>query len=286
MKVITSVRIMQAEAERLRAKGKTIGFVPTMGFLHEGHLSLIRIARKEADVVVASIFVNPTQFGPNEDLSTYPRDFKRDEALLRAEKTDILFYPPAAGMYPEPNLTWVEVEELTRDLCGASRPLHFRGVATVCAKLFHIVKPHFAVFGQKDAQQVLVIKRMVRDLNFDMKIRVGPIVREKDGLAMSSRNTRLSPEERQDAVCLSQALVLAREKIREGERSASRIIEAMQRHIASRDRTRIDYIRIVDPLTLESAGTVDRDVLVALAVFVGRTRLIDNAIIRVGRAGR
>ena len=272
---------MQAEAERLRKSCKVIGFVPTMGCLHEGHLSLIRIARQKADVVVVSIFVNPTQFGPGEDLDTYPRDFKRDEKLAEEAEADIIFYPSEKEMYPEGWFTYVSVEEITKTLCGVSRPDHFRGVTTICTKLFLAVKPHFAVFGQKDAQQAVVIRRMVRDLNFDMEVIVGPIVREEDGLAMSSRNKYFSPEERQDALSLNRSLKLAEEMVRKGEQKAKAIISTMKELIDSKERTRIDYISIVHSETLKPLERIENRALIALAVFVGKTRLIDNTIVEI-----
>jgi pantoate--beta-alanine ligase len=279
MLIIQTIREMQAEADRLRSAGKRIGFVPTMGFLHEGHLSLIRVAKANSDVVVLSIFVNPLQFGPREDLSRYPRDFARDEAMAKKEGVDIIFNPSESEMYPDGYVTTVNVEGLTDVLCGASRPGHFRGVTTVVAKLFLAVKPHAAVFGQKDAQQVVVIRKMVRDLNIDLSIVVAPIVREPDGLAMSSRNVYLSPEERADALALSQSLQMAESMIRKGERKTETIIRAMEDLIRSRKNTRIDYIEIVDPDTLGPLATVESGALIAVAVFVGKTRLIDNMII-------
>lgn len=281
MKVIKTIKEMQTEAEKLRHVSKIIGFVPTMGYLHEGHLSLIRIARKSADVVVISIYVNPTQFGLNEDLGKYPRDFERDERLAEKEGVDIIFYPSNEEVYPEGYLTYVTVEEITKILCGASRPVHFRGVTTICTKLFHAVKPHFAVFGQKDAQQAVVIQRMVKDLDFDMEIIVGPIVREEDGLAMSSRNNYLSPEERQDALSLYQSLRLAEDLVRKGEMNTRVIVEAMRKLIEKKKSTLIDYISIVHPETLRALHKIEDSALIALAVYVGNTRLIDNTIVKV-----
>jgi len=270
---------MQSEAGMIRRSGLTIGFVPTMGYLHDGHLSLVRIAREKADVVVVSIFVNPTQFGPDEDLDRYPRDLKKDEDLLGKENVDIIFYPSVEEMYPEGFLTYVSVEGITQTLCGRFRPNHFRGVTTVCAKLFHAVNPHFAVFGQKDAQQTAVIMRMVRDLNMNLEIVAGPIVREKDGLAMSSRNTYLSAEERKDALSLNESLNMVREKALKGETDASKLIKEMSEKIQSKKNTRIDYIQIVHPITLKDLDRIQNKALIALAVFVGKTRLIDNIIL-------
>jgi pantoate--beta-alanine ligase len=279
MKKFTTIQKMQNEAEMIHRGGFTIGFVPTMGYLHEGHLSLVRIARARADVVVVSIFVNPTQFGPDEDLDHYPRDLKRDEELLGKENVDIIFYPSTEEMYPEDFLTHVTVDGITQTLCGRSRSGHFRGVTTVCAKLFLAVKPDFAVFGQKDAQQTVVIQRMVRDLNMDLEIVVGPIVREKDGLALSSRNAYLSTEERQDALCLSESLNMARDMIRKGESDVFRLIQAMTKKIQSKKNTRIDYIQSVNSETLEDLERIENRALIALAVFVGKTRLIDNILV-------
>lgn len=280
MKTITNARQMQSVARTLRTEGKTIGFVPTMGYLHQGHLSLVALAKEKSNVVVLSIYVNPTQFGPNEDLDKYPRDFERDEALAKEAGVDYIFYPSDQEMYPGPYATYVSVEEMTTRLCGASRPNHFRGVTTICTKLFHIVQPHFAVFGQKDAQQVIVIQRMVHDLNFDMEIVIAPIVRESDGLAMSSRNSYLSPEERRDAVRLHQALQLAQRMISEGETQTSRLTEAMRSHISTSPHATIDYVEIVSLETLEPKEAVGPGTLIALAVYMGKTRLIDNLLIR------
>ncbi len=280
MKIIRTIKDMQAESGHLRQAGNKIGFVPTMGFLHEGHLSLIRIARDKADVVIVSIFVNPTQFGPEEDLDKYPRDFKRDEKLAQDAGADVIFYPTVEEMYPQNYLTYVNVEKITGKLCGTSRPVHFKGVATICAKLFLAVKPDFAVFGQKDAQQVLVIQRMVKDLNFDLDIIVGPIVREEDGLAMSSRNTYLSEDERADALSLNQSLRAAEQMIQDGEQDAAVIKTMIMEKIAKKTHTRIDYISIVDAHTLESTSRINKPILIALAVFVGKIRLIDNTVIR------
>lgn len=281
MKIISKIQDMQKESDVLRQAGKIIGFVPTMGYLHEGHLSLIRLAKLRADVVVVSIFVNPTQFGPQEDFNQYPRDFERDERLARQEGVDILFYPSVEEMYPPGYSTWVHVEKLTETLCGASRPGHFRGVTTVCTKLFLAVKPHFAVFGQKDAQQAVVIRRMVKDLNFGIDIIVAPIVREPDGLAMSSRNLYLSPEEKMSALVIPQSLRLAEELVKQGERQTHRIISAMQEKISTQPQVRIDYIAIVHPETLEPLQQITSEALIAIAAYVGKARLIDNTIVRV-----
>ena len=280
MKIVSDIQEMQQLAGQYRQQGKTIGFVPTMGYLHEGHLSLMRRARPQCDILVVSIFVNPTQFGPNEDFERYPRDFERDERLCREVGVDVVFYPAADAMYPQPYLTYVNVEKLSETMCGASRPGHFRGVTTVVTKLFNIVQPHIAVFGQKDYQQSLIIRQMVRDLNFDVQIDVAPIVREADGLAMSSRNKYLSPKERQQALVLYRSLTRAEELIREGERNADALLQAMQTIISEAPDARIDYIAIVDAETLEPLSTVRHNTVIALAVYIGTTRLIDNTWIR------
>ena len=280
MKIVSDIREMQQLAGHYRQQGKTIGFVPTMGYLHEGHLSLMRRARPQCDILVVSIFVNPTQFGPNEDFERYPRDFERDERLCREVGVDVVFYPTADAMYPRPYLTYVHVEKLSETMCGASRPGHFRGVTTVVTKLFNIVQPHIAVFGQKDYQQSLIIRQMVRDLNFDVQIDVAPIVREADGLAMSSRNKYLSPEERQQALVLYRSLTRAEELIREGERNVNTLLQAMKTVISEAPDARIDYIAIVDAETLEPLSTVRHNTVIALAVYIGTTRLIDNTWIR------
>ncbi|MBN2703956.1 MAG: pantoate--beta-alanine ligase [Pontiellaceae bacterium] len=270
---------MQECAMGLKRAGQVIGFVPTMGFLHEGHLSLMRIAREQCDVLVVSIFVNPTQFGPNEDLDAYPRDFKRDEALCREAKVDFLFYPEPTNMYADNASVWVEEESLSSVLCGASRPGHFRGVCTVVAKLFNLVQPDIAVFGEKDAQQLRIIERMVRDLNFPVEIVRGPIVRESDGLAMSSRNKYLSPEQRKNAICLREALGAATRLFRQGEHDVELIRSVMKEMISAVPEVRIDYIEFVDDQTLCMVDRIDRPVLVAIAVRVGSTRLIDNVVL-------
>jgi pantoate--beta-alanine ligase len=256
--------------------GKTVGFVPTMGALHEGHASLIRAARKECDIVVVSIFVNPAQFGPKEDFAKYPRPFEADCRVCEREGADVVFTTTPEEMYPAGYETYVAQERLTKALCGKSRPTHFRGVLTVVLKLFNIVAPDSAYFGQKDAQQVLVIKRMVADLNSPVKIATIPTSRERDGLAMSSRNAYLSPEERRDAACLYEALCRAREMLAAGERDAGKVRDEMRRIIESRGSARIDYVEIADPRNLETIDRISGDVLVAVAVYMGGTRLIDN----------
>lgn len=270
---------MQRLARRTRRAGKRIGFVPTMGYLHDGHLSLIRLAAKRADWVVVSLFVNPTQFGPGEDLDRYPRDFTRDKALCAETGVDVLFCPTAAEMYPPGYSVYVAETRLSGRLCGVSRPHHFGGVTTVVAKLFNLVAPDFAVFGQKDAQQARIVRQMVRDLNFPVKIRIAPIVREPDGLAMSSRNRYLSPGERADALCLHRALQEAERLHRDGERDASVLSARMRALIAGVASAEIDYIEIVDDETLQPVETITGRTLVALAVRIGKTRLIDNVVL-------
>jgi len=288
MQIITSTKEIRLRCDKLRAEGKTIGLVPTMGYLHEGHLSLVRQSCADNDVTVVSIFVNPTQFGPDEDYEEYPRDPERDHRLLEEVGVELVFEPTPEEMYAPNASTVVEVKgNLTRVLCGASRPTHFRGVTTVVAKLFNLVKPHRAYFGQKDAQQLIVIKRMVRDLNFDIEIVPMPIVREKDGLAMSSRNRYLSSEEREVALVLYRSLSLARKLIDEGERDADSVISQMKGLIeAVRSPRRgplakIDYVEIVDAHNLEKLTKIKGNVLIALAVFIGNTRLIDNTMLAI-----
>jgi pantoate--beta-alanine ligase len=279
MKTIDNVPRMATFSRMVKKEGKTIGLVPTMGYLHEGHLSLARTAKKLNDVVVMSIFVNPIQFGPNEDLDSYPRDLQRDEDLASTAGVDVIFYPSAKEMYPEGFATYVNVEGLTEKLCGAKRPGHFKGVTTVVAKLFGIVKPDMAYFGQKDAQQAIVIKKMVEDLNMDVGIKVLPIAREKDGLAMSSRNKYLSEAERKDAVVLYRSLQVAESLIKAGEKNSKKIVQAMEAVIVAKSAAKIDYIAIVDPKDLRDVDTISGKALVALAVFVGKTRLIDNIVV-------
>ncbi|MEJ5285149.1 MAG: pantoate--beta-alanine ligase [Brevinematales bacterium] len=280
MRIIETIKEMQNIACSLKKKDKKIGIVPTMGALHEGHLSLVRQARKENDIVVVSIFVNPIQFGPNEDLNKYPRTFESDKTALEKEKVDYLFFPTPFDMYPERFETYVNLKKLPYHLCGLSRPGHFEGVATVVTKLFNIVMPDNAYFGQKDYQQAKIIERMVLDLNFNINIKMMPIVREKDGLAMSSRNSYLSPEERKKALCLYSSLLLAKEMIEKGETKVEKIKQAMEEKIKEiAPDAKIDYIAIVDPETLSEVQNVDKRVVIALAVFIGTTRLIDNFII-------
>lgn len=282
MQIIKTISEMNGVIRTVIQSGKTIGYVPTMGYLHDGHLSLIKAARKNNDFVVVSIFVNPTQFGPNEDLESYPRDLDRDAKLCEAEGADLIFHPQPSDMYPHGYTTYVETfGDITKKLCGASREGHFRGVTTVLTKLFNIVKPHNAYFGQKDAQQVAVVEKMVRELNYDINIVPCPIVREADGLAMSSRNIYLEGDERQQALVLSQSIALAQEMIENGERSSAVIKEAMRAKINTADSAEIDYIEIVEASELESVERLSGDTLIAIAVKVGKPRLIDNIRLEV-----
>jgi len=281
MNVISRVAALRTSIATLRRQGKSVGLVPTMGYLHEGHLTLMRQARAGHDVVVASIFVNPLQFGPNEDYGVYPRNIEQDSLLAAGAGVDILFVPEVEDMYPggyQQMLTFVDVQGLTARLCGAARPGHFRGVATVVSKLFNIVQPDAAYFGQKDAQQVIVLKRMVEDLNMNLRIVCVPIVREKDGLAMSSRNCFLNPAERQAALVLNRSLKLAEEKLRTGEQDASRLVAAMRELICAEPLASIDYICVAHPDTIAELTVVDGRALIALAVRIGKTRLIDNLL--------
>lgn len=279
MQIITDPIQMQRRAREIRRSGKRFGFVPTMGALHAGHLSLVKMARTQNDVVAASIFVNPLQFGPNEDFSKYPRTFERDRELLEAEKVDLLFAPNTETMYPAGSKTIVEVQELTDKLDGRSRPGHFKGVTTVVAKLFGIVQPDRAYFGQKDAAQVAIIRRMVRDLNIDLEIIVGATVREPDGLALSSRNAYLNPQQRKQALVLSRALNRIRYLCDRGEKSAAVLIEKGKEVVAEEPGARLDYLEIVNPDTLDPVEDVSKGALVAIAAWVGTTRLIDNLML-------
>lgn len=280
--LIESALQMQQHSLSCRAAGKRIGFVPTMGYLHEGHTSLMRLLRPRCDVLVASIFVNPLQFGPNEDFERYPRDLDRDQRLCVAAGCDVVFHPRPQDIYPADFHTHVDVDYLTETLCGPWRPGHFRGVTTVVAKLFNVVLPHIAAFGQKDAQQAIVIKQMVRDLNFSIDIVVGPTIRESDGLATSSRNIYLSPEERREATTLFRALMLGKEMIEKGERSAAAVVEAMRTLITEQVRApEIQYIELVSTRDLHLVTTLAGEILLALAVRIGKTRLIDNLVLSV-----
>ncbi len=288
MQIITSPEQMQTTAQALRRAGRPIGLVPTMGCLHAGHLSLVKLARQALEtqppptgkpVTVLSVFVNPIQFGPGEDFHKYPRNFENDCRLCAGEGVDIVFHPPAESMYPGQPTVAVNEDFMSRGLCGATRPGHFRGVLTVVAKLFNLALPDLAVFGQKDAQQLRLIQKMVRDLNFPVQIVAGPIIREPDGLAMSSRNTFLSAAERKKALCLVEALRLARALYRQGEREAAKIIAALTEQIRRAPAAAIDYIQAVDAATLQPAGKLEGAVLIALAVRIGKTRLIDNLLL-------
>jgi len=279
MQIISHIPEMQHWSEAKRLEGKKIAFVPTMGFLHEGHLSLVREGKRRGDVVVVSIFVNPIQFNQQADFATYPRNLEQDCHLLEEVGTDALFFPEAPEMYPEGFQTAVEVDNVSRPLCGAFRPGHFRGVATVVAKLFNIVKPHVALFGEKDFQQCVVIKRMVKDLSFDLEILPMPTVREPDGLAMSSRNARLSPAGRQTSLCLSRALSKAQGLVTHGERCAATILQAVHETITRESGVRIEYASLCHPETLEEVSEVSGPTLLALAAWVGDVRLIDNRVI-------
>jgi pantoate--beta-alanine ligase len=279
MKICSTVDDMRAASRAARGAGLRLGLVPTMGALHEGHLSLIRAAKASCRVVAASVFVNPTQFGPNEDLARYPRPFERDRGLLEAEGVDLLLTPSDEEMYPSGAVTWVTVEELSGKLDGRSRPGHFRGVTTIVAKLFHAIEPDAAFFGQKDAAQAAIIRRMVRDLNFPVEIVVCPIVREPDGLAMSSRNAYLEPTQRKQALVLQRSLLRVKELAGAGESNAARLIAAAKAAFAEEPAVRLDFFEIVDPDSLDPVSDLSEGALVAVAAFVGTTRLIDNLLL-------
>jgi pantoate--beta-alanine ligase len=281
MKVLTHISEVKAVIRKEKDAGRRIGLVPTMGFLHEGHLSLVRESLRRTGFTVVSLFVNPTQFGPKEDFREYPRDLDRDREVLEKLGVDVLFIPGEKEMYPEGYKTFVEVKDLQDKLCGRSRPGHFRGVCTVVLKLFHIVDPDEAFFGQKDAQQALILKKMVRDLNLDVDIRVLPIVRDEDGWALSSRNVYLKGEQRQAALCLVKSLGEAEHLLRAGERKSASVLRKMEQVIGSDPLARIDYIEIVDLENLEPLDKIEKEALIALAVFIGRVRLIDNIIIQI-----
>jgi pantoate--beta-alanine ligase len=280
MKILKTIAEMYAERDLCRAEGKRIGFVPTMGFLHNGHLSLVDQCRKENDVTVVSVFVNPTQFGPGEDFDSYPRDIDADTRMLRERGVDILFFPDRGQLYPEGYHTYVEVEELDKGLCGSSRPSHFRGVTTIVLKLLNIVGATRAYFGRKDAQQAVIIKKMVQDLNMESEIRALPIVRDSDGLALSSRNSYLSPEQRAAALCFPRALMQAKQEIQSGLRDTAAVIKRIEAVIADNPLVQVDYISVVSLDRLQPLAVVDlNNTLVAGAVWVGKTRLIDNFIL-------
>jgi pantoate--beta-alanine ligase len=278
VKIIQTAREMQAIAEAERRRGRRIAFVPTMGYFHEGHLNLMRIGRDQGDCLAVSIYVNPAQFAPTEDFAAYPRDFDRDKRLAEGVGVDWIFYPDNREMYPEGYQTYVEVEGVTQNLCGASRPRFFRGVTTVCTKLFHIVKPHLTVFGRKDFQQYVTIKRMVRDLNMNIEVIGMQTTREPDGLAMSSRNVYLKPQERESALSLNGSLRLAKERYRKGERDTETILSEVREFITGHPHTEIDYVRICDTQTMNDINRIEREAVLVLAVRVGKTRLIDNHV--------
>ncbi len=280
MRLISHIREMQNWSEAERCAAKRVVLVPTMGFLHEGHLSLVREGRKKGERLVVSLFVNPKQFAPDEDYKNYPRDLERDRKLLEKEEADILFHPSVEEMYSKGYQTHVEVEKVSQFLCGAFRPGHFRGVATVVAKLFNIVRPHVALFGLKDYQQFQIIRRMVKELNFDIEIVGHPIVREKDGLAMSSRNAYLSRQEREAALCLYRSLKKAESLVRRGERESGRIIAAVRAEMDKESLARVEYISLCHPVSLEEVKKIDGEALLALAVRIGKARLIDNTILK------
>ena len=275
MKIVSTIEEVRAQVKEWKKEGLSIGFVPTMGYLHEGHMSLIDAAG-ENDKVVVSIFVNPMQFGPTEDLASYPRDLEHDAKLCEEHGVDLIFHPTPEEMYGDQFYSYVDMDVLTKELCGLSRPVHFRGVCTVVTKLFNIVTPDRAYFGQKDAQQLAVIKRMVKDLNMPLTITGCPIIREEDGLAKSSRNTYLSPEERKAALVLSRSILLGKEMVENGERDCKKILAAMTAEIEKEPLAKIDYVKIVDLDTMQQVEKIDRGILAAIAVYIGKTRLIDN----------
>ena len=277
--IVASPDDVRRQVKEWRAQGLTVGLVPTMGYLHEGHQSLIKKSVEQNDKTVVSVFVNPIQFGPNEDLATYPRDLNRDATLCEETGADLIFHPEPSDMYADDFCTFVDMDRVTKNLCGKTRPTHFRGVCTVCSKLFHIVGPDRADFGQKDAQQLAVIRRMVRDLNFDLEIVGCPIIREEDGLAKSSRNTYLSPAEREAATVLHKALTKGEELIKDGETNATVVKEVIRATIDAEPLAEIDYVEAVDFDSIEPLDTIKGSVLVAIAVYIGSTRLIDNFIV-------
>ena len=276
MRIIKNIEEMQKAADGLRKQNKIIGFVPTMGYLHKGHLNLVKLAKEKSDVVVMSIYVNPAQFGPNEDFSKYPRDFERDEKLAKEEGVDIIFCPES--MYKN-NLTYVNVENITKILCGKSRPIHFRGVATIVTKLFNIIKPHYAVFGQKDAQQVAVVQKLINDLNFDIQLILSPIIREGDGLAVSSRNINLTKENRKNATILYKSLCYIQGQIKNGETNLTKLIQQARKMIDVTQNAKLDYYSAVSYPEFKSVSKLDQKTLIVLAVYFGNVRLIDNMII-------
>lgn len=281
MQIVATINEVRTQVKDWRKQGYTIGFVPTMGYLHEGHGSLIKKAKEQCDKVVVSIFVNPMQFGVNEDLDSYPRDLEADAKLCDSLGADLIFHPEVEEMYDGGFCSYVDMNGLTKELCGKSRPIHFRGVCTVVSKLFNIVTPDKAFFGQKDAQQLAVIRRMVKDLNMDLEIVGCPIIREEDGLAKSSRNTYLNEEERQAALILSKTIFLGQQLVKDGETDAVRLISAMKDNISKEPMAKIDYVDVVSMDTIEKIDKLEGTVLVAMAVFIGKTRLIDNFIVEM-----
>ncbi|MBN1662858.1 MAG: pantoate--beta-alanine ligase [Deltaproteobacteria bacterium] len=278
MKVIESISEMQKYSESLRRKGEIISFVPTMGYFHDGHLNLMKEGKQRSDCVVTSIYVNPTQFGPGEDFEKYPRDLERDAGLARGVGVDVIFTPSNTDMYPENYQSYLNVEETTKNLCGLTRPGHFRGVTTICLKLFNIVKPHVTIFGKKDYQQFVTIKRMVQDINLDLEVVGLDTTREADGLAMSSRNVYLKGPERESALCLSRSLVMAKDLYDKGVRDAEAIIETVIKNVDSYPYTAVDYVKICETKNLRDIKNIDAEAVIALAVKVGKTRLIDNYV--------
>ena len=276
MKIVSTINEVREQVKEWKKEGNTIGFVPTMGYLHEGHASLIDAARKNNGKVVVSIFVNPIQFGPNEDLDSYPRDLEHDAKLCEEHGVDLIFHPTPEEMYGDNFYTFVDMDVLTKELCGLSRPVHFRGVCTVVNKLFNIVQPDRAYFGEKDAQQLAIIKHMVQDLNMDIEVVGCPIIREEDGLAKSSRNTYLSPEERKAALVLSQTINLAKQLIADGEKDADVLVAKMKENIEKEPLAKIDYVKAVNGLTMQQQKEIKAPMLIAMAVYIGKTRLIDN----------
>ncbi len=279
MRVVSTISEVREAVKQWRKEGLTVGYVPTMGYLHEGHGSLIVKAREDNDRVVVSIFVNPMQFGPTEDLASYPRDLEKDSAFCESLGADLIFHPEPEEMYTDGFCSYVDMSVLTQELCGLSRPVHFRGVCTVLTKFFNIIQPDRAYFGQKDAQQLAIVKHMVSDLNMNLEIIGCPIVREEDGLAKSSRNTYLSPEERKAALILSKTIFMGQKMVQDGETDAVRLTDAMKANIETEPLAKIDYVKAVDGLTMQQIKTIKAPALVAMAVYIGKTRLIDNFIV-------
>lgn len=277
LKIATTIQEVRDTVKEWKSQGLTVGLVPTMGYLHEGHGSLIKTSASECDKTVVSVFLNPTQFAPNEDLESYPRDFEQDKVLCEKMGADLVFHPEVSEMYEQDNATFVEIlSEMPKQLCGKTRPIHFRGVCTVVSKLFNIVTPDKAFFGEKDAQQLAIIKRMVRDMSYGIEIVGCPIIREEDGLAKSSRNTYLNEEERKAALCLSKAIFFGQSLVEKGETNANKVLEEMKNLINKEPLARIDYVEAVDGVTMMSVDKIEKDTLVAMAVYIGKTRLIDN----------